>query len=193
MLRTVVMSCLFVFPAICFSQEVIPNLPTPTYHPAASDPAWLKHAVQLHGHLGPMLSFGTRMGMAALHAVDAKGYFDVEITCEGPFVKPPESCFLDGIQISTGATLGKRNLQWIDGKKIVVRIKNTTTGKTAEVKPTDQFLALLPQPNADKKNDPNANHKSQPGDDHDYDDLTRKMAVMPEKDILTVSYPKQQD
>ena len=61
------------------------------------------------GHLGPMLTFGARMGTAALRAVDAKGYFDVEVTCEGPFVKPPESCFLDGIQISTGAnSSGKR-------------------------------------------------------------------------------------
>jgi formylmethanofuran dehydrogenase subunit E len=135
-----------------------------------------------------MLSFGARMGMIALKAVDAKGYFDVEVTCEGPFVKPPESCFLDGIQISTGATLGKRNLQWIESKNIIVRIKNTRTGKTAELKPKEQFLALLPQPQSANKEEPKNSQKPQPGDDHIYDALARKIAAMPEEEILAITY-----
>ena len=97
MLRSITLLCLCGFTTICFSQDKIENLPLPHYHQQGTDPAWLKYAVQLHGHLGPMLTFGARIGMAALRAVDAKGYFDVEVTCEGPFVKPPESCFLDGM------------------------------------------------------------------------------------------------
>ena len=52
--------------------------------------------VQLRGHLGPAVVAGARMGMAGLRAVEAEGYFDVELACEGPFAKPPQSCFLDG-------------------------------------------------------------------------------------------------
>ena len=107
MICSIILLCLCCFTTLCFSQDKIENLPQPHYHQQETDPAWLKYAVQLHGHLGPMLTFGARMGMAALKAVNAKGYFDVEVTCEGPFVKPPESCFLDGIQISTGTNLGK--------------------------------------------------------------------------------------
>ena len=80
-----------------------------------------------------------------LKAVDAKGYFDVEVTCEGPFVQPPESCFLDGIQIGTGATLGKRNLRWTKSDKILLQIRNLRSNRVAELKPKDSFLTLLPR------------------------------------------------
>ena len=83
------------------------RLPQPHYHRQPSDPAWLAAVVQFHGHLGPSVVGGTRMGMIGLRAVAAKGYFDLEVTCEGPLAKPPQSCFLDGVQFATGATLGK--------------------------------------------------------------------------------------
>jgi formylmethanofuran dehydrogenase subunit E len=188
MLRLLPILCLCGFATMCFAEDGIENLPQPHYAALKSDPAWLKYAVQMHGHLGPMLSFGARMGMAALKAVDAKGYFDVEITCEGPFTKPPESCFLDGIQISTGATLGKRNLLCIEGKNMLLRIKNTRAGKTAELNPKEQFLALLPQSQSTNKDEPKHGQKQQPGDDHFQDDLARKIAAMPEDEILTITY-----
>jgi formylmethanofuran dehydrogenase subunit E len=191
MLRTITIFCLCGFASICFSQDKIENLPQPHYHRQDADPAWLKHAVQLHGHLGPMLSFGARMGMAALRAVDAKGFFDVEVTCEGPFVKPPESCFFDGIQISTGATLGKRNLKWIESDKIVVRVKNVRSNKSADIIPKESFLALLPK--ASKTGDANdkKTQNSPADDDHAYDDLARKIATMPEEEILIITYPRK--
>lgn len=127
--------------------------------------------------------------MAALHAVDAKGYFDVEIKCEGPLAKPPASCFLDGLQVSTGATMGKRNLEWVNAKRIAVFAKNTETGKTAVVQPTEAFLAMLrtetgAKPSADGR------QREQSRNDHHFDDLARKIAAMPEKQILSVRYPK---
>jgi len=134
-----------------------------------------------------MMTFGSRMGMAALQAVDAKGYFDVEITCEGPFVKPPASCFLDGLQITTGATMGKRNLEWVKGDKIVVHVKNTQTGKTATLQPTEAFLALLSHPMTDSKGESDSKKREQSRNHHLSDELSRKIAAMPERDILTVS------
>jgi formylmethanofuran dehydrogenase subunit E len=190
MLRVTMIFCLCCFTTVCFSQDKIENLPQPHYHNQENDPAWLKYAVQFHGHLGPMLTFGARMGMAALVAVDAKGYFDMEVTCEGPFAKPPESCFLDGIQISTGATLGKRNLQWIESETIVVHIKNIRSGKTAELKPKESFLAMLPQAQQTGKGR-NDTQNSHAAEDHLYDDLARKIAAMPEKEILLIAYPQK--
>jgi formylmethanofuran dehydrogenase subunit E len=189
MLRLLTTTCLCFFTATCLSDDGIEGLPSPHYHRQATDPPWLSYAVQFHGHLGPMLTFGARMGMAALHAVEAKGYFDVEITCEGPLATTPASCFLDGLQVSTGATLGKRNLQWVESKKIVIHVKNARTGKTATLQPREQFLALLPQPQpkTDTVGDPKGGKPKQAEDDHHSEDLARRIAVMPEKEILTIS------
>ena len=73
--------------------------------------------------------------MIGLRAVEAKGYFDVEVTCEGPMAKPPQACFLDGVQVATGATMGKRTLHWVQADQILVRVKNTRTGKIVDVRP----------------------------------------------------------
>ncbi len=190
MLRLFVMLCVAGFAGACFAEDAVERLPQPHYRPQKSDPDWLKTAAQFHGHLGPMMVFGARMGMAALRAVDAKGYFDVEIKCEGPMAKPPASCFLDGLQISTGATLGKRNLAWVDAKKIVVYVKNTETGKTALLQPTDAFLALLRQPTVDAKRVSGSKKREESRNDRHFEDLSRRIATMPEKDILTVRHPK---
>jgi formylmethanofuran dehydrogenase subunit E len=189
MLRLFVVFCAVAAAGVLFATDAIEKLPRPHYRPQESDAGWLKNAAQFHGHLGPMMVFGARMGMAALHAVDAKGYFDVEIKCEGPLAKPPASCFLDGLQVSTGATLGKRNLEWIDAKKIAVYVKNTETGKTAAVRPSEAFLALLRQQTGAKPSADGGN-REESRNDHHFDDLARKIAAMPEKQILTVDYPK---
>jgi len=62
-----------------------------------------------HGHLGPYLVIGYRMGRYA------KNYFcgdpwrlKCTVYCSGT---PPESCLADGIQAGSGCTLGKRNIE----------------------------------------------------------------------------------
>ena len=192
MLRLFVISCVLGLAGVSLAKDTddaIEKLPRPHYREQDSDPSWLKNAAQFHGHLGPMLVFGARVGMAALRAVDAKGYFDVEIRCEGPMAKPPASCFLDGLQVSTGATMGKRNLEWVDGKKIVVYAKNTETGTTAMLQPADAFLALLRQPPVDAKGMSEPQRREQSRKSHHADELSRKIAAMPEKEIVNVSYP----
>ena len=122
--------------------------------------------------------------MAGLRAVDAKGFFDVEVTCEGPLATPPQSCFLDGVQVGTGATLGKRNLRWVQGDQVVLRIKNTRTGKSAELRPTPALVSLLAwgKPKAPAGNSPEDNaHR-----DH-VEGLARKIASMTEREILTIT------
>jgi formylmethanofuran dehydrogenase subunit E len=119
------------------------GLPQPDYEPAASDPDWLAAAVQFHGHLGPWAVAGLRMGMAGRRAVEAEGYFDVAVTCHGPLVRPPKSCFLDGLQVSTGATLGKRNLRWIEADRLAVEVENTRTGQKVIVRPTPRLMEML--------------------------------------------------
>ena len=155
------------------------RLPQPHYHPQPSDPAWLASVVQFHGHLGPSVVAGARMGMIGLRAVEAKGFFDVEVTCEGPLAKPPQSCFLDGVQVATGATLGKRTLQWVQADRLTMRIKNTRTGKTAVLSPTPALLELL----ASFKPHPKAGADHGHEDDEQLEAIARKIAAMPDKEI----------
>ncbi|MBN1909766.1 MAG: formylmethanofuran dehydrogenase subunit E family protein [Pirellulales bacterium] len=173
--------------------EPTPGLPVPHYHPDPADPDWLAKAVQFHGHLGPWATAGIRAGMAGREAVGAFGYFDVDVTVEGPMVKPPHSCFLDGLQVSTGATLGKRNLKWIKAKDVVVRLKNTRTGRTAEVRPTNELMDLLnpiAEGSKDKKEKEPPAEASQKHDhhhDHRIEAVARKIAAMPEKKLFSVT------
>jgi len=99
------------------------ELPKPDYAKDASDPDWLAYAAQFHGHLGPWAAAGLRLGVAGRRAAAAEGYFDVKVVAEGPFVKPPRSCFLDGLQVATGATWGKRNIEWSESDAILVRVR----------------------------------------------------------------------
>jgi formylmethanofuran dehydrogenase subunit E len=163
------------------------RLPVPHYHAQAGDPAWLVQAVQFHGHLGPMAVAGVRFGMAGLRAVDARGYFDIEVTCEGPFAKPPKSCFLDGLQVGTGATLGKRSLTWVPAEQILVRVRNTRTEKTVELSPAPQLIELL------KSLQPTGKRPAVADDDHDHgqdqtrvEALARKVAAMPDAELVVV-------
>jgi len=166
-----------------------PQLPQPDYERLDSDPKWLAYAAQFHGHLGPWATAGIRMGMAGVRHVGARGYFDVQVTCEGPCVKPPKSCFLDGLQVATGATLGKRNLSWEEADGIVVRVKNTETSRQAEIRPTAELLELLssfkPRPKSDHAKA--ADHDKRRDPDHVLEALARKIAAMPDQRILTVS------
>ena len=166
-------------------QAAAVRLPSPDYHPQPSDPEWLAQVVQFHGHLGPSVVAGARMGMIGLRAVDAKGYFDVEVTCKGPLAQPPQSCFLDGVQVATGATTGKRTLNWTQADNLVVRVKNTQTGKTAELRPTPALMDML----ASFKVQPKAVTRHGPGQqDHDRLEATaRKIVAMSASEIAHVT------
>lgn len=173
---------------ICFAEEPVCNLPEPHYHRSDSDPAWLAYAAQFHGHLGPWATAGARLGMAGLREVQAKGYFDVRVICEGPFVKPPKSCFLDGLQVATGATLGKRNLSWVKAHAIMVHVENTQTGRQVKVCPTPKLLEVL----SSFKLHPKGDHaRAADGDnrrdaDHVLETFARKIVAMPDREILTL-------
>jgi formylmethanofuran dehydrogenase subunit E len=83
-----------------------------------------------HGHLGPYIVLGYRMGRyIRQHFCSDPFQMKASIHCSG---EPPQSCLADGIQIGSGCTLGKRNIEiaesgeilcefTYDGKKMVIR------------------------------------------------------------------------
>ncbi len=63
-----------------------------------------------HGHLGPYLVLGYRMGRIALRELDSRGHFGLSVTVHSK-LEPPASCLIDGVQLGSGCTLGKRNIE----------------------------------------------------------------------------------
>lgn len=53
---------------------------------------------------------GLRMGLTALNILDARGWFGISCRARLRWA-PPDSCVIDGIQSSTGCTMGKHNLE----------------------------------------------------------------------------------
>ena len=72
--------------------------------------AMIDRGIKLHGHAGPYLNLGIKMGLLALEILNAKGYFDLSVDAELEY-RRPMSCFVDGLQISTGCTMGKGNIR----------------------------------------------------------------------------------
>jgi formylmethanofuran dehydrogenase subunit E len=182
MTRILIVALLAVLPGFA---RAVDRLPTLEYHRQSSDPEWLSLVVQFHGHLGPAVVAGARMGMIGLRAVKARGYFDVEVTCEGPLAKPPQACFLDGIQVATGATMGKRTLTWVQSDRLAVRIKNTRTGQMIELRPAPALMELL----ASFKSQTRAEVGHGPGQqDHErLEMIARKIAALPEQEIASLA------
>jgi formylmethanofuran dehydrogenase subunit E len=73
-----------------------------------------RRAVEFHGHGGPFMTLGLRMGLYALGHLDCRGWFDVSCRVALRW-RPPDSCVIDGIQSSTGCTMGKRNIEVVEG------------------------------------------------------------------------------
>jgi formylmethanofuran dehydrogenase subunit E len=68
----------------------------------------LKQIEQFHGHIGPYAVIGYRMGIIANEKLGSDPFSKKAIIYTG--TTPPLSCVVDGIQISSGCTLGKGNL-----------------------------------------------------------------------------------
>jgi len=72
----------------------------------------LRRISEFHGHLGPFVVVGYRMGGIANRLLGADAFAKTAIALTGG--KPPQSCMIDGIQLSSGCTLGKGTIGLVD-------------------------------------------------------------------------------
>lgn len=81
----------------------------------------LKDLAAFHGHLGPYIVIGYRIGAYAReHFCDNPFDMNAYVYCAG---RPPESCLADGIQLGCGCTFGKRNIDIIESDEIAVEFR----------------------------------------------------------------------
>ena len=96
----------------------------------------IERGTHLHGHLGPFLIAGIRMGLLALELLDSPGYFGIEAESQTGTVTPL-SCLTDGVQIGSGCTLGKGNIRVTDERRPRVYFSDETGKRvTIELRPS---------------------------------------------------------
>ena len=61
---------------------------------------------EIHGHLGIYSTLGAKMGLRALEIFEQEGLTGKVSVISFAGAQPPVSCFGDGLQVSTGATVG---------------------------------------------------------------------------------------
>jgi formylmethanofuran dehydrogenase subunit E len=102
----------------------------------------LKEAVKFHGHLGVFLVLGLKAGLYA-NKILRKNNFEMHACVETkPF--PPLSCFVDGIQVTTGCTMGKHNIELKKGDSLFVKFTKGNKQLLLWVKPVllEQFRKI---------------------------------------------------
>ena len=98
-----------------------------------------------HGHLGPYVVLGYRMGREALKELRSDGHFGLTAEVHS-LLSPPQSCLIDGVQLGSGCTLGKRNITirteegpaWTlfrseNGESIRIRLREEIPGVVADL------------------------------------------------------------
>lgn len=99
----------------------------------------IEDAEKLHGHLGPFLVIGVRMGMIAQKFLDK----NLHATVKTPF-STPFSCVIDGIQTATTCTVGNQRLKIENSKKeIVAYFKTLNPHKTLKITVNPQTVEEL--------------------------------------------------
>jgi formylmethanofuran dehydrogenase subunit E len=75
-----------------------------------------------HGHLGPYIVIGYRIGRyVRKHFCDNPFDLRARVYCAGT---PPQSCLADGVQIGSGCTLGKRNIEIIESEEVAIEFES---------------------------------------------------------------------
>ncbi len=132
----------------------------------------IRNAEKLHGHLGPFLVIGVRMGNIAIKNLNAnttenKLRATVKIPLSTPF-----SCVLDGIQATTKCTIGNQKLKIENSQKEITarfELQNSDKATTITVNPktVEELVRKLSKGASDKE-------------------LAKQIAHLPESQLFTV-------
>lgn len=102
----------------------------------------LNEAVRFHGHLGPYLILGILAGNTAVRKLKSGKYFNLNVKVWGAY-KKPKSCLIDGLQLSTGATYGKGNIEKLKGRSIRIEVTNLSNSGRIRLSLKESLVAEL--------------------------------------------------
>lgn len=102
----------------------------------------LKQAERFHGHLGPWLILGLRAGRNARRRLGGSP-FELVALVECP-AKPPVRCFIDGVQLGSGCTMGKGNIEHrVKPRVCRVVFRHQLTGKQSTLQVRGDIFQML--------------------------------------------------
>lgn len=114
--------------------------------------AIIEFARQLHGHVGPYLVIGLKMGAAAKKVLNIPDNEIARLSAEVAVpLYPPFSCLLDGIQVSTACTVGNQRLQSKNSKTIQGTFIVEETGKIVKITINKKFREILEEKKKEEK------------------------------------------
>lgn len=111
--------------------------------------ALMEKAADFHGHLGPFLAIGVRMGNIAKRILnsDNNGNNRLQATAKIP-LSTPFSCVLDGIQTTTMCTVGNQKLKTENSQKEITahfKLQNSNRFLKVSVNPKiiDELMSKI--------------------------------------------------
>lgn len=135
----------------------------------------LKRAVEFHGHLGPFLVLGLRMGLAGLRELKVRrGERKLQVMAKLLY-RIPFSCTVDGLQISTKCTIGNKRLKIMNYSGIKAKFK-LKKGEEVTVAVNSAFLDMLKRRLA-----------SESGPSEEIRELAQFVTYVPEEELFSVS------
>ncbi len=88
----------------------------------------------LHGHKCPAMPMGLRAGQAALEALGVSRAADGQLTALVEIDRDHcATCYADGVQMATGCTFGKGNIQKLGYGKFALTVIDNKTGRSVRV------------------------------------------------------------
>ena len=100
---------------------------------------FLRQCAEMHEHLCPRQVLGVRMGM------HAAALFDLDLPQTGKrllTIVETDGCFVDGVAIATGCSLGHRTLRWVDYGTVAATFVDTHTGDAVRMHPSPSSREL---------------------------------------------------
>jgi len=103
-------------------------------------PELLRYAVRFHGHLGPFLLVGLRMGLLAKKKLKPQRLHEFSAVVSTP-LKPPRLCVIDGLQVSSGCTTGKGNIRVEKAQQLKAEFRRGNRSIT--IRPRKKVASML--------------------------------------------------
>jgi len=99
-------------------------------------PLTLEETAKLHGHKGPWLVAGYKAGLRALEVLGGSVECSVRLPLTTPY-----TCLIDGIQGSSGCTLGRMLIKVSEGPKYgITAVFKASDGRAVELKVKAEFV-----------------------------------------------------
>lgn len=106
------------------------------------NPDLLKIGIEFHGHKCPAMPLGMRAGLAALKKLGVERASNKELYCyceTGP--SHATACFVDGLQVATGCTFGKGNIEKLNLGKTAFTLVDIKNKKAVRISLNPDFQA----------------------------------------------------